>query len=299
MTQGLEDRNTATVVSETAIFSVVMILSLVGNLLVCFAVYRNPRLRCPSNYYIISLAMSDILQALCTMPLSVAFLASSRWPFGTSLCYISAVSKLSLAKISLYTMALMALNRYYKIVKASKYQATFKKKFIIVTTSMAWVTPIFVWLLAAFAFGFNAEPKPQFGVCILDFHQLVGFAMPSLIVFFYLPYFIIAFCYWNIYRVVNTHNSSVSWQSSNIHDIKVSKTLFVTVIGFASLWMPAHVILITSIQVTLPRELTLLGTLLVFSSSCVNPFIYGFMNRAFKHEFKKCLMLKRMHRVSP
>ena len=299
MTQVLEDRNTATVVSETAIFSLVMVLSLVGNLLVCIAVYRNPRLRCPSNYYIISLALSDILQALCTMPLSVAFLASSKWPFGTSVCNVSAILKLSLAKVSLYTMALMALNRYYKIVKASKYQATFKKKFIILTASVVWVAPIFVCLLAAFAFGFNAEPKLEFGICTQAFLQSIDFTMSILIVFLYLPYFIIAFCYWNIYRVVKTHNTSVSWQSSNVQDIKISKTLFVTVIGFASLWMPAHVIFITSIHVTLPRELTLLATLLVFSSSCVNPFIYGFMNRAFKHDFKKCFVLKRIHTVSP
>jgi len=298
MTQGLEDRNTATVISESAIFSLVMIVSLVGNLLDCFALYRNPRLRCPSNYYMISLALSDILQALCTMPLSVAYLASSRWLFGTSLCYVSAISKLSLAIISLYTMTLMALNRYYKIVKPSKYQSTFKKKVIILTASVVWITPIIVWLLAVFAFGFDAEPNPQFGLCILEFHQSVGF-WPFLIIFLYLPYFIIAFCYWNIYRVVNTHNASVSWQSSNIQDVKISKTVFVTVIGFASLWMPAHAIFTTSILVPPPRQLTLLGTLLIFSSSCVNPFIYGFMNRAFKHEFKKCLMLKAVNPVSP
>ena len=72
----LEERNTATVVVETAIFSLVMALSLFGNLLVCYAVYKNPRLRCPSNYYIISLAFSDIFQALCTMPLSIVMLAT-------------------------------------------------------------------------------------------------------------------------------------------------------------------------------------------------------------------------------
>lgn len=177
MTQGLDDRNKATMVSETAIFSLVMILSLAGNLLVCFAVYRNPRLRSPSNYYIISLALSDILQALCIMPLSVAYLATGRWPFGSFLCYVSAISKLSLAKISIYTIALMAFNRYYKIVKAAKYQTTFKKRFIIPEASVVWVTPIFMWLFAVFAFGFDAEPKPQFGICILDFHQLVSLCL--------------------------------------------------------------------------------------------------------------------------
>ncbi|XP_020606216.1 neuropeptide FF receptor 2-like, partial [Orbicella faveolata] len=165
MAQNLEDRNTATVVSETAILALVMILSLVGNLLVCFAVYRNPRLRCPSNYYIISLALSDILQALCTMPLSVAFLATGGWPFGTSLCYLSAIVKYSLAKISIYTMVLMAINRYYKIVKPAKYQTTFKKRFIIITASLVWVIFITYSIIAAFVIGSDANDDQSFALC--------------------------------------------------------------------------------------------------------------------------------------
>ncbi len=169
MAQNLEDRNTATVISETAIFSLVMIISLVGNLLVFLAVYRNPRLRQPSNYYIISLALSDILQALYSMPLTVASLATGRWPFGSSMCFFSAICKLSLANISIYTMALMALNRYYKIVKPAKYQTMFKKKFITVTASLVWVTSALIVLLVEFAFGFKVKPNPGFAACVIEF----------------------------------------------------------------------------------------------------------------------------------
>ena len=75
----MEDRHIATVVTETTIFALVMIISFLGNLLVCYAVYRNPRLRNPSNYYIISLALNDILQASCLVPLSVAHVATGEY----------------------------------------------------------------------------------------------------------------------------------------------------------------------------------------------------------------------------
>lgn len=119
--QKLDQRQTATVVLETTIFSLVMFFSLFGNLLVCFAVYRNPTLRRPSNYYLISLALSDILQALFTMPLSIGMLATSGWRYGIPACYFMAISMLSLASTSIFTMALLAVNRYYKIVKPAKY----------------------------------------------------------------------------------------------------------------------------------------------------------------------------------
>ena len=125
----MEERNTPTVVFETTIFAFVMILSLLGNLMVCYAVRRNPRLRCPSNYYIISLALTDISQALFVMPLSVVLLATGEWqPFGTPLCYFAAISKMSLAKSSTFAMSLMALNRFYKIVKPAKYQTIFTQE---------------------------------------------------------------------------------------------------------------------------------------------------------------------------
>ena len=294
MAQNLEDRNTATVVSETAILSLVMILSLAGNLLVCFAVYKNPRLRCPSNYYIISLALSDILQALCTMPLSIVYLASGSWPFGTSLCYFSAIVKYSLSKISIYTMVLMAVNRYYKIVKPAKYQTTFKKRFIVITASLVWGISITHAIIAAFVVGSDAKESQGFALCLIQYHLS---AIRVLTLLMYLPYFPIIFCYWKIYRAFKVHSANVSWQSSNVEDIKVSKTLFATVVGFVSLWMPANCIYLYYVVSGIPRELALFGTMLVFCTSCVNPFIYGFMNRAFKTEFKKYLMMKKTHSI--
>jgi len=212
-----EDRNTATVVLETAILSLVMILSLVGNLMVCFAVYRNPKLRCPSNYCIIPLALSDILQALCTMPLFVAFLATGGWPFGTSLCYFSATAKYSLAKISIYTMVYMPINRYYKIVKPAKYQTIFQKRFIVTTASLVWVNFTKYAIIATFVIGSKAKDDQGFALCLIQYSQL---AINILSLAMYLSYFPIIFCYWKIYRAVQLHKANVSWQSSNVEDAK-------------------------------------------------------------------------------
>ena len=297
--QQFRARHTVVVVSETAAFSLVMVLSLFGNLLVCYAVYKNPRLRCPSNYYIISLALTDIVQALFSMPSSVVLLATSQWPFGTLVCYFSSITKLSMAKASVFIMALMALNRYYKIVKPARYQAIFRKKFIIITASLAWATPIFIVLLVALAFKVRATPSPGYAICSLD---PPPWFFPVYFLLMYLPAFIIGFCYWKIHRTVKMHNANVSWQTSNVEDVKVSKTLFATVVAFFSLWLPPQVIFSTALlrgHSYIPRVLSLLATLFVFMSSCVNPFIYGFMNRAFKIEFKKYFrILRRKHSIA-
>ena len=289
-----QSRSTATVVLETAVFSLVMVLSLVGNLMVCYVVRRSPRLRRPSNHYIISLALTDIIQALFTMPLSIGLLATGqKLPFGSSACFVSAISKLSVAQISVITMTLMALNRYYKIVKPSRYPAIFTKKFIIVTASLAWLLPIFTSLFSALALGFQVKPNPGFVLCIVELSPLM---FPAVSAVTYTPYFIIGFCYYKIYRAVEMHNANVSWQSSNVEDVNICKPLFATVVAFAGLLSPCHIIFGCSLLLGFyyfPRQLTLFVTLLVYVSSCVNPFIYGFMNRVFQNEFKTYIRRKR------
>ena len=292
--QTLDQRQTATAVLETAIFSLVMLLSLFWNLLVCFAVYRNTRLRQPSNYYIISLALSDILQALFTMPLSVGMLATGEWRNGIPACYFMVISMLSLTSTSIFTMTLMALNRYYKVVKPAKYQNIFTRRFIIVTGALAWIASIFYSILTVFAFDFDVSPHPGLAICKIELRKLY---FPILVIVQNTPYFFIMFCFWKIYKVVKMHNADISWQNLNAEEVNISKTLFATVFCFVILWVPANIILLPS-HLTVdgfnfPRIISLMGALLAFTSSCLNPFIYGFMNRAFRIEFKKCFILRK------
>ena len=292
----MEDRHIATVVTETTIFALVMIISFLGNLLVCYAVYRNPRLCNPSNYNIISLALTGILQASCSMPFSVAYLATGEWSFGTPACAFIAALKLSLTKVSSFNMALMALNRYYKVVKPNKYRAVFKPRNIVTTALLAWIIPMTFVILLVFVFDQEAKPNPGYAICVIPFPTL---SLPVALGLTYSPYFIILFCYWKIYRKVKLHNANLSWQSSNAADVKVSKALFVTVVSFASLLLPAHITF--TLQgvlrpIAFPRFVSLLAAFLLFMTSCTNPFIYGYMNRAFRSEFKK--FLKRGHSVA-
>ena len=294
----MEDRHIATVVTETTIFALVMIISFLGNLLVCYAVYRNPRLRNPSNYYIISLALTDILLASCAMPLSVAYLATGEWSFGTSACEFFAILTAAMTETSAFNMALMALNRYYKVVKPNKYQAVFKPRNIVTTALLAWIIPMTFAILSVFVFDEEAKPNPGYPICVIQFPKL---SLTAVFGVTYSQYFIIVFCYWKIYRKVKMHNANLSWQSSNAVDVKVSKTLFVTVVSFVSLFLPASIIFTLHEflwPTGFPRFVALLAVFLIFMTSSTNPFIYGYMNRAFTNEFKKFLMPKRRHSVA-
>jgi len=55
----------------TVILLVIPAMTLFGNVLVCLSVIRERALRTATNYFIVSLAVADILVAVLVMPLAV------------------------------------------------------------------------------------------------------------------------------------------------------------------------------------------------------------------------------------
>ena len=116
----LPTRNLATVVLEARICLAMNIIGIVGNVLVCLAVYKNPKLRSTTNLYIIALAASDLLYATVSMPL-----ITGRWIFGDPLCQLHGFVELLVEYSTPATMGLLAFNRYIRIVKTSRYNKMF------------------------------------------------------------------------------------------------------------------------------------------------------------------------------
>lgn len=52
-------------------FFTIVVLTIVGNVLVCLAVKLEKKLRNMFNYFLVSLALSDMLSATLVMPLSI------------------------------------------------------------------------------------------------------------------------------------------------------------------------------------------------------------------------------------
>ena len=104
-------QTTALVVVESCILVLLNVATLVGNSLVCLAFYRNPSLRTATNYFVLSLALTDLSMAVLVMP-SSAMLTTTGKGIGNELsCLISYFCAGDLAGISLLTVALLAVNR--------------------------------------------------------------------------------------------------------------------------------------------------------------------------------------------
>lgn len=68
-------------------FTSLIVVTIVGNLLVCLSVILVRKLRKPQNYLLVSLAISDLFVAIFVMPFAVSFdMYGGTWPFNNSLC---------------------------------------------------------------------------------------------------------------------------------------------------------------------------------------------------------------------
>ncbi|EDO47103.1 predicted protein, partial [Nematostella vectensis] len=117
----------------------IAVLALCGNILVCVASFRSPRLRKSSNFYVISLAVSDIILATLAMPFTLSVLISGQLEFASFWCTFQAVVAVLSSKASILTMTLAALHRYFKLIMPSFYKKIYTTTFMISSLATAWI----------------------------------------------------------------------------------------------------------------------------------------------------------------
>jgi 5-hydroxytryptamine receptor 7 len=66
----------------------IIVGTVIGNILVCVAVFLVRKLRKPCNYLLVSLAVSDLCVALLVMPMALLYQISGTWSFGSIMCHL-------------------------------------------------------------------------------------------------------------------------------------------------------------------------------------------------------------------
>ena len=298
----LNNRGLLWVVCEAAVYIVTVLVAIVGNSFVFLAVYRNSQLRTIPNIFIATLALSDIFLPLLCGPQSIAVSILGRWPFNKHVCQAQGYFVAVFACASLQILTLNAINRFYRIVRTKNYKRKFTKRNTIVMIGI-------VFLLA------SVEPLPYFltGRRYL-FHpgkmfcfQTQEISIPNFLGYVYLvvPAITMAVCYFLVFKKIRSHQRNVqsNLQSTNdsitARDIKITKILFITVLGFLACWTPIVIIDFVDTfrgEVSFPRQVYFLYVIFGNLSGVINPIVYGLLNKNFREEYKKIVFWRNRHR---
>lgn len=109
-------------------YSVITVIAVGGNGIVCYLVYAYKRMHTVPNYFIVNLAISDIIMALICIPFTfIANLILNYWPFGETMCPVVLYIQVVAVFLSSYTLVAMSIDRYIVIVHPFKPRITQRK----------------------------------------------------------------------------------------------------------------------------------------------------------------------------
>ena len=280
----LPSRSLAQVIIQASICPALNVISTVGNVLVCLAVYKNPKLRSNTNLYIIALAASDLLCGTVEMPLASAVLITARWNLGDVVCQLQGFLDVFVTNSTPATMGLSALNRYIRIVKTNHYNKVFSPRKCKVWLSFVWLSLALYLLIGRLTTWCTFEFIPGYAVCSVAFttseNRIIHYCVMSGL-FFVLPFSIGLFSSCKIFLKIHQHEV----------DVASPCTLSYVASGFLFCWILPGAFLFWKrfSPDTAPRIVQLTVVFLIYLSSTINPFIYAARHRVFRKEFRKLL----------
>ena len=278
----------------------VCLASILGNLLVVYVINKDYGMKTVTNIFIHNLALTDISMATLHMPFWVASLYTGTWNFSQEWCEVSAAIQLTLGMASILNMGLIALNRYIIVVKPALYSKLLpSRRTARLYSVLVWVVAILLATPPLYGWG-KMTYHTKFSVCTFSWQEIhisytiviVGGLVNGVTC-------AIFYSYHKIYKEVkeSTQNINANSKQNGVNafkfdrtDIKLLKTCFTVVCVFVITWGPVTmVVIIETAGCYIPREVYTTVIYLMFSSSLVNPIIYGIMNPQFKEAFKKAL----------
>lgn len=299
----LKSRSTSIIVLESSIALLIFLVAVPGNVLVLLVVYKTPRLRNAAGILITSLAISDIVLLLFEFPTFSAMI-TGRWLGGFYLCQITGYAVPFLCSASVQTMALMALDRHFRIAHPVRHRTIFSVKRTKLMALLVWLTASTVQLPYV-ANGGVYTFHPGKGICFVEFTLLANvgiiyLVLPSIVVqHFYMKVFLALRA--NRKRVQTLQGSTSEHLRMTTQEVKLTRTLLVTVLAYAICWTPVMITDLVDMALggwALPRGVYLLYSTCGLASSCINPLVYGIMNKVFRKEYIRLLGLRNTKNCS-
>lgn len=296
MTNQIPFRRSELVVLESLICILLLILSFVGNAMVITVVFKKPRLSTTTSLFIAALATTDLINALVPGPLFLSSLITGKMPYSSTGCAISGFFMQFLTLASVSTMDLIAVNRYFCVVKPNIYKRIFTSKRSAIFLASLWIFIAMVILFPLILGWASMEFSSQMASCSLHFNSLTsetGFTVFVMVSFVVTSFVIVALSYYFVSKSLRQHRDHLSNNRGlSAQEINLTKTFFVLVVSFIVLWLPTFVVVIlfrVVLRKTLPRQLALAIPYGLLANSAVNPWIYGAMNPSFRKKFLSIL----------
>nr|XP_020462369.1 D(1)-like dopamine receptor [Monopterus albus] len=210
------------------ILFLLIVSTLLGNTLVCAAVVKFRHLRSKvTNFFVISLAVSDLFVAVLVMPWEAITEVTGSWLFGR-FCDVWIAFDIMCSTASILNLCIISVDRYWAIASPFKYERKMTHRVAFVMIGVAWTLSILIsfipvqlnWHRAAeeeedmmeetvemmtgrnFTNSSILNASTAAESCVANLNRT--YAISSSFISFYIPVVIMIATYTRIYRIAQT-----------------------------------------------------------------------------------------------
>lgn len=299
------------------LYVLIIAVSVIGNSLVLLTFIFNKNMRSTTNIFIVSLAGSDMLLIVTTVPFNIGMVLSPHWTLGPFACKLVPFMTTFSVGCSSLTLCCIALDRFYAIVfplKLQFFQTRYKMTTIL---STVWIVSVLSAIPQATSYELiefhsvcatiteclfpqNETLLQQFLRLWMSFSILFIFPIMVMVIL----YGIIIHKLWGKTKFCIATNVNSSDGLRLRQKRRAIKMLITVITLFVVCWLPLQLYNIMTIKLHVTNSVSIHLRVclqcLAMSSGCYNPIVYAFMNEKFRKSFALFLLCKNRHpRVYP
>ncbi|KAL4645815.1 adenosine receptor A1-like isoform X1 [Arapaima gigas] len=296
----------------------IAVASVMGNVMVVWAVKLNHSLRDTTFCFIVSLALADIAVGALVIPLAITISIGLQTHFYS--CLMVACIVLVLTQSSILALLAIAIDRYLRVKIPTSYKRVVTARRAAAAVVLCWVvafvvglTPVLGWnnlqnLQENGSLNSNLLITCQFENVIsmeyMVYFNFFGWVLPPLL----LMLIIYIEIFYMIHKQLSRKVTGTSADPSKYYgkELKLAKSLALVLALFALSWLPLHILNCISLfcpSCQKPMFLIYVAILLTHANSAVNPIVYAFRIKKFRSAFltiwKQYLCCKEMPLVQP
>ncbi|XP_066905209.1 octopamine receptor beta-1R-like [Halyomorpha halys] len=206
----------------------IIMAALFGNLLVIVSVMRHRKLRVITNYFVVSLALADMLVAIWAMCFNLSVETTGRWLFGYFMCDVWNSLDVYFSTVSILHLCCISVDRYYAIVQPLDYPLIMTQRKLVIMLAVVWCSPALVSFLPIFMGWYTTQEHLEYRKLHPDLCEFLvnkPYAVISSSVSFWVPGVIMIFMYYRIYieadrqeRMLYSYAASMSVRSWRSED---------------------------------------------------------------------------------
>ncbi|XP_034022861.1 adenosine receptor A1-like [Thalassophryne amazonica] len=282
---------------------VIAVSSVVGNMMVVWAVRINRSLRDTTFCFIVSLALADITVGALVIPLAITISIGLQTHFYS--CLLIACTVLVLTQSSILALLAIAIDRYLRVKIPMSYKRVVTPRRAGMAVLVCWLVSIIVGLTPMLGWN-NLQHLHDNGSLPTD-GLLVTCKFETVISMNYMVYFnffgwvlppllFMLVIYAEIFYMIRKQlNKKVTASHTDPRryfgkELKLAKSLALVLFLFAISWLPLHILNCITLfcpACDKPMYIMYIAILLSHGNSAVNPIVYAFRMKKFRRAFRK------------